>query len=546
LGELFQTVTTPGMQVPDGFAITGDAFMEFLRLNNLEPKLLQILDNLDRLSFGNLARTGETARTLLLQAKLPETLAREAAMAYRALADGDGPVVVRSSALSDDDPAANFAGLHDSFRNVRGEAALLQALKACFASVFNNRAIKYRQEKGFLQEKMSLAIGVQRMVRADLGGSGVAVTLDPETGFRNVVHISAIWGLGENMTHGSATPDEYRVFKPNLARGYDALLRKELGGKEHKLFFDREGTARNTPTPEADRARYVLSDEQAEELARCCVDIEARVGRPMDIEWAIDGSDDILYLLQARPETVQSAQNPHVITVYHLERKGLSLTSGQAIGMKVVSGKARILQSQREPELQPGEIIVTDLVHPDWEPVLELAAAVVTNKGGRTSHASIMARELGIPAVVGCGDATERITDGEWITVSCCEGSTGNVYRGIVPYVLLEHDFSGTRLTAKTRVKLIAGDPDSAFRLSFYPNDGVGLMRLEFLIGHCIRIHPMALVRYEELPDTGLRRLIDERTTGYADKKEYFVDQLAQGIAVMAAAFYPKEVIVRT
>ncbi|GAB4092539.1 phosphoenolpyruvate synthase [Flaviaesturariibacter terrae] len=548
LGELTRALGTRGIRVPEGFAITADAFWLFLDAGDLRPKLRQVLDNLDRGAFTNLAQTGEAARALLQQASFPASLAEEIRAAYAELCDGNCAVAVRSSATAEDLPTASFAGQHDSFLNIRGDAALLAAVQDCFVSLFTDRAIKYREDKGYLHEKVALSVGVQRMVRTDRGSSGVAFTLDPESGFRDIVHISAVWGLGENMVQGTVTPDEYWVFKPTLKLGFNAILQKKLGAKEKTMVFGDPGSKTyNVATPEHRQSRFVLPGERVLELARWCLSIEEHYGKPMDIEWAVDGTDGLLYILQARPETVQSARKQQLVTEYHLERKGHLLASGQAIGMKAVCGKARVMHSVKDREaLRPGEIIVTDLTQPDWDPVLKHAAAIVTNKGGRTSHASIVARELGVPAVVGCGHATETIIDGEWITVSCCEGTTGNVYRGQLPYTVVEHDFSDMRLPQKTEVKLIAGDPDSAFRLSFYPNAGVGLMRLEFIISHSVGVHPMALVRFGQPTDNDVSRQIAALTAGYPDKKEFFIDKLSQGIAMIAAAFYPKEVIVRT
>ncbi|RYZ24243.1 MAG: phosphoenolpyruvate synthase [Chitinophagaceae bacterium] len=545
LGELFCELSSKGIRVPDGFAITAGAFWYFLEANSLKERLRMLLDRLDRRDYRNLSEIGSAARTLMLHADLPNDLTKTAIQAYRRL--GGGAVAVRSSATAEDLPTASFAGQHDSFLNILGEEDLLLAIRNCFASLFTDRAIKYREDNGFAHDKVALSVGVQRMVQADRACSGVAFTLDPETGFRDVVHISGTWGLGENLVQGTVTPDEFWVFKPTLGAGFDAVLQKKTGSKEKTMVWGDDGLTYNYNTPDEQQKKRVLQDAEILDLARWCVLIETHYGKAMDIEWAVDGADGLLYILQARPETVQSRRNPGVFSEYRLGARGPLLASGQAVGMKVVSGKARVIRSATDRDrLQEGEILVTDQTQPDWDPVLKRAAAIVTNKGGRTSHASIVARELGVPAVVGCGNALDVIENGTTVTVSCCEGKTGNIYLGAVPFTEITHDFSQTMLPEHTEVKLIVGDPDNAFRLSAFPNAGVGLMRLEFIIAHHVKIHPMALVRFHQLTDKEAQRRISELTAGYPDKKEYGVDRLSQGIAMIAAAFYPKEVIVRT
>lgn len=534
------------------FATTAFAFQKFLEENNLKEKLQQLMAGLDREKFSNLRETGIKARELMMHAHISDDLAKEIIEAYRVLSkDGNKAVAVRSSATAEDLPEASFAGQHESFLNIRGEAEVLAAIQKCFASLYTDRAIKYREDNGFSHEKISLSAGVQYMVRSDKGCSGVAFTLEPESGFRDVIHISGVWGLGENLVQGTVTPDEFIVFKPSLLNGKKCIIQKRLGDKLKTMVYAEEHAANvsvmNVDTPNEKQEQFVLCDEEVKQLAKWCLAIEQHYGRPMDIEWAKDGILKKIYIIQARPETVQSSKNVCLMHEYELLKKGVLITSGQAVGNKVASGKARILSSAKEIDsLNEGEIVVTDITSPDWDPVLKKSAAIITNKGGRTSHASIVARELGVPAVVGCGNATTAIKNGQPITVSCCEGKTGNVYNGEVPFRINEIDFSKITKPLDTQVMFIVGDPDKAFKLSFYPNYGVGLLRLEFIITHFIKAHPMALVKFEEIDDDVIREDIEKLTHHYADKKKYFVEKLSQGIATIAAAFYPKDVIVRT
>src|SRR6185437_4151448 len=427
-------------------------------------------------------------------------------------------------------------------------AALLAAVKNCYASLYTDRAIKYRQDNGFVDSAVSLSVGIQKMVRSDKACSGVGFTLEPESGFRDIVHIAGVWGLGENIVQGTVTPDEFFVFKPALLQGKNAIIQKILGDKAKTMIYGTgvDNPVINIETPEEKKDEYVLSDKELTTLANWAMVIENYYQKPMDIEWAKDGITNELFIIQARPETVHSQRNPLIVKEYKIITKGKAITRGEAIGSKVAAGIARILKSPDESDkLQPGEIVVTDLTSPDWDPILKNAAAIITNKGGRTSHASIVARELGVPAIVGCGDATEKITDGEMITVSCCEGETGFVYEGKLDFKETELDFTNIKKPETTEVMMIVGDPDKAFKLSFYPNDGVGLMRLEFIITNTVQIHPMALVKFNELTDESVKRKIEKLTHHYPDKEKYFIDKLSQGVATIAAAFYPKDVIVR-
>ena len=549
LGEMFSKLSSKGIPVPDGFATTTFAFTEFLTQNSLHSSLYDLMLQLDKKDYSNLKETGAKARKLLLDAELPKNLQAAVIHAYKELCgDTYFEVAVRSSATAEDLPQASFAGQHESYLNIKGEEALLHAVKKCFASLYTDRAIKYREDNGFAHEKVALSVGVQKMVRSDKASSGVGFTLEPESGFRDIVHISGVWGLGENIVQGTVTPDEFFVFKPTLLQGKNAIIQKKLGEKAKTMIYgnDENNPVINITTPKEKQEQFVLSDEEVTKIANWALIIENHYQKPMDIEWAKDGITNEIFILQARPETVHSQKNPLLVKEYELLNKGEAITQGEAIGSKIATGIARILQSPEESDkLQHGEIIVTDLTSPDWDPVLKNAAAIITNKGGRTSHASIVARELDVPAIVGCGNATEKITDGEMITVSCCEGKTGFVYKGKLNFKETELDFSNIKKPETTEVMLIAGDPDKAFKLSFYPNDGVGLMRIEFIITHAIQIHPMALVKFNELKDAAVKQKIEELTHHYPDKEKYFVDKLAQGVATIAAAFYPKDVIVR-
>lgn len=549
LGEMFSKLTSKGIAVPDGFATTTFAFEEFLIHNSLPSKLDDLMRELDKNNYENLNKTGAKARELMLAGEVPPGLQSSILQAYRELCgEMDCEVAVRSSATAEDLPNASFAGQHESYLNIKGEMAVLNAVKKCFASLYTDRAIKYREENGFAHQKVALSVGVQKMVRSDKASSGVGFTLEPESGFRDIVHISGVWGLGENIVQGTVTPDEFLVFKPTLLQGKNAIIQKILGDKTQTMVYsnDENEPVINLDTPKEKQEMFVLSDEEIMKLANWALIIENHYEKPMDIEWAKDGITGEIFIIQARPETVHSQRNPLLLKEYKLLDKGIVLVQGEAIGSKIATGVARILHSPDEAEkLQAGEIIVTDTTSPDWDPILQKASAIITNKGGRTSHASIVARELGVPAIVGCDNATKEIIDGDIITVSCSEGKTGFVYKGKLNFKVTDLDFSTIAKPESTEVMLIVGDPDKAFELSFYPNDGVGLMRIEFIITHSVQIHPMALVKFNELKDAAVKQKIEELTHHYPDKQQYFVDKLSQGIATIAAAFYPKDVIVR-
>jgi pyruvate,water dikinase len=556
LGELHRALVPKGVRVPDGFAVTADAYRFFLRSAELGPVIARTLAGLHPRDVDDLRRRGRDVRHAILAASLPAELARAITAAYDRLGGGSPEpldVAVRSSATAEDLPEASFAGQQETYLNVHGHAALLESCKRCFASLFTDRAISYRAERGFDHGALALSVGVQRMVRSDLGAAGVMFSIDTETGFRDAVLINASWGLGENVVQGSVTPDEYYVFKPTLARGFRPILRKRVGSKEFKLVYDVGGSkgVKNVPVPPADRVRFALGDDDILALARWACLIEEHYGAargeptPMDMEWAKDGRTGELFIVQARPETVQARRSREVLEVYHLSGKGRLLVAGQSIGEKIGQGRAHVIPDVHAlQEFADGEVLVTDKTDPDWEPVLKKAAAVVTNRGGRPCHAAIVSRELGIPAVVGTETGTEAIRTGQDVTVSCAEGDRGFVYDGRLAF-----DVERTELAAlarpRTQVMMNVGNPDEAFALSFIPNDGVGLAREEFIISSTIKIHPLALLDYGHLEDAGAKAEIARRTAGWADKPQFFVDKLAEGVAMIAAAFWPKAVIVR-
>ena len=550
LGEMYNKLSSKGIRIPAGFATTSLAFKKFLEFNDLAGPLNEILSSLYKKDYSNLDKVSARARTLLSNAKMPDEISKEIIEHYHELGAGKTiEVAVRSSATAEDLPNASFAGQHESYLNIKGGEALLDAVHKCFTSLYTARAIKYREDNGFAHEKVLLSVGIQKMVRSDKGCSGVGFTLEPESGFTDVIHLAGVWGLGENIVQGAVTPDEFYIFKPTLQQGKNAIIQKKLGSKLLTMVYadERSGASTvNINTPEEKRNQYVLNNDEITQLGKWALLIEEHYQKHMDIEWAKDGLTNELFIIQARPETVHSQKNTALIEEYELKEKGTVLTSGNAIGEKIASGTARILLSPDEASrLKEGEIVVTDVTSPDWDPILKKSSAIITNKGGRTSHASIVAREEGVPAIVGCTNATMVIKDGQMITVSCCEGSTGHVYDGKLNFVKKEIDISKIEKPHSTEVMLILADPDKAFQSSFYPNDGVGLLRLEFIITHFVQAHPMALVNFDSVKDEEARQKIGKLTLGYADKKEFFVDKLSQGVATIAAAFYPKDVIVR-
>jgi len=556
LGEMRRALTPLGIRTPDGFATTADAYRAFLRAANLERVIADALGHLDVTDIERLQAAGARVRSAILAAALPDALAQAVSQGYRRLEAQYGAncdVAVRSSATAEDLPDASFAGQQETYLNIHGEAMLLDAVKRCYASLFTDRAIVYRTHHGFDHTHVALSVGVQKMVRSDLGCAGVMFSIDTETGFSNAVLVNGAYGLGESVVQGTVNPDEFYVFKPTLGKGFRPILQKKLGSKELKLVYEEGGSrqTRTVPVPGEDRERFVLGDEDILTLARWAVLVEEHYARlrgapsPMDIEWAKDGRSGELFLVQARPETVHARRDLLVLERFHLDARGEVLATGQSVGERVGQGPARIIRSSADLEqLQQGEVLVTEMTDPDWEPVMKRAAAVVTDRGGRTCHAAIVSRELGIAAIVGTGTATSVVTAGEEVTVSCAEGEQGFVYRGRLP-VRVERTNLADVTRPRTHMMMNVANPAEAFSLSFLPNDGVGLARLEFIISTHIRIHPMALLHPEKVADRKERLEIEQRTRGYADKGQYFVDRLAEGVAMIAAAFWPKDVIVR-
>ncbi|MBX9641720.1 MAG: phosphoenolpyruvate synthase [Mycobacteriaceae bacterium] len=551
LGEMFQKLSGQGVRVPHGFAITAQAYRYMLDEAGAWDRLHAALDELDPADVAALARKGKRAREIVYGAGLPDDLAAEILDAYRKLQQEYGEEVslaVRSSATAEDLPTASFAGQQDSYLNIKGEESLLDTCRRCFASLFTDRAIHYRIDQGFDHFKVSLSIGVMKMVRSDISSSGVMFSIDTESGFRDAVFVTGAYGLGENVVQGSVDPDEFYVHKPTYLAGHRAVLRRLIGDKAVKMILvegETKNTTRNIPTPKADRARFCLSDDDVLELAGYACTIEAHYGRPMDMEWAKDGLDGKLYIVQARPETVASQHSATALESYSLEGKGEILAEGRSVGERIASGAVKRIQNLTQlEEFEPGQVLVADTTTPDWEPVMKTAAAIVTNRGGRTCHASIIARELGIPAVVGTGDATTRVPDGEVVTVSCAEGDTGRVYRGQVGFHVDRTEVSDLA-RPRTKIMLNLGNPDLAFKTSFLPNDGVGLARMEFIISEYIRVHPLALLYPEKVENLEARRMIDRLTQAYPDGSAYFVERLSEGIGTIAAAFWPKPVVVR-
>jgi len=556
LGEMRQSLTPLGIRVPDGFATTADAYREFLRSGGLESLIDRELTGLDVDDIDRLRAAGRRVREAILATELPSAFADEIVTAYRRLEEQYGPscdVAVRSSATAEDLPEASFAGQQETYLNIHGASMLLDAVRRCFASLFTDRAIVYRAHRGFDHRQVALSVGVQKMVRSDLSVAGVMFSIDTETGFRNAVLITGAYGLGESVVQGTVSPDEFYVFKPTLSEGRRPILQRKLGSKEFKLVYEEGGTrqVRSVPVPPEQRERFVLSDDEILTLARWAVKVEAHYSAlrgqptPMDIEWARDGISGDLFLVQARPETVHAQRDPLVLERFILEQRGEVIVTGRSVGEKIGQGRARVIRSTAELDhLQDGEVLVTEMTDPDWEPVMKRAAAVVTDRGGRTCHAAIVSRELGIPAIVGTGTGTSAIATGDEITVSCAEGEEGFVYRGLLP-VRRERTSLADVLVPKTPIMLNVGNPAEAFSLSFLPNSGVGLARLEFIISTHVRTHPLALVHPERVTNREHRREIDRLTRGYADRTRYFVDRLAEGVAVIAAAFWPKDVIVR-
>ncbi|WP_454781221.1 phosphoenolpyruvate synthase [Legionella sp. WA2022007384] len=553
LGEMISHLSSAGVAVPGGFATTADSFREFLSQNDLDKKIYAKLATLNPDNVQQLAVVGKEVRELIVNTPFTPEFERAVRDAYQQLSQSIGhdnfSVAVRSSATAEDLPDASFAGQQETFLNVKGIDEVLLSIKHVFASLFNDRAITYRTHHQFAHHEVALSAGIQQMIRSDMAVSGVMFTMDTESGFDQVVFITSSYGLGEMVVQGAVNPDEYYVHKPGIQAGRPAVIRRNLGSKALKMVYNddpsKQERVKIVDVDAKERLLFSLTQSEVESLAHQAMIIEKHYGRPMDIEWAKDGLNGQLYILQARPETVKSRDNKQILERYTLQQKGKVLTEGRSIGQRIGQGKARIIKDVSEMDrVQPGDVLISDMTDPDWEPVMKRAAAIVTNRGGRTCHAAIIARELGIPAVVGCGDATKTIRDGDEVTVSCAEGDNGYVYEGLLPYEQARLDVD-TMPELPMKVMLNVGNPERAFTFQSIPNSGVGLARLEFLISNTIGIHPRALLDFDQLKDKELKQFITEKTAAYDSPVEYYIERLKEGIATIAAAFYPKPVIVR-
>ena len=549
LGEMISNLSGAGVQVPDGFATTAEAYREFLKHEGLVDRINAALDALDVDDVDELARVGKQIRSEVIEAPFPPQLEQDIRSAFAELDGGKAiSVAVRSSATAEDLPDASFAGQQETFLNIEGIDAVLHAIKDVFASLFNDRAIAYRVHQGFDHKLVALSAGIQRMVRSDIGASGVLFTIDTESGFKDVVFITAAWGLGEGVVQGAVNPDEFYCFKPNLEAGRPAVVRKQLGSKAIKMVYTQDKTVGKTTefvdTDAAERSQFCITQDDVEALGRQALIIEKHYGRPMDIEWGKDGNTGELFILQARPETVQSRASANTLERFKLAEKGQVLVKGRAIGSRIGAGKVRVLDDiSQMNRVAEGDVLVTDMTDPDWEPIMKRASAIVTNRGGRTCHAAIIAREMGIPAVVGCGDAIDLLKDGDPVTVSCAEGDTGNIYQGELDFQRDEIQLSAMP-DIPTKVMMNVGNPDRAFDFAGLPHSGVGLARLEFIINKMIGVHPKALMEFEQ-QDEILQDTIRQMMAGYDNPEQFYIDRLAEGVATIACAFHPEPVIVR-
>jgi pyruvate,water dikinase len=557
LGEMIQELTAKGVNVPGGFATTAYAYRYFIESAGVEAKLRALFADLDVNNLPNLQKRAKKARALILNTPFPQELQDAIAVAYTEMCKRYGEntdVAVRSSATAEDLPEASFAGQQETYLNVHGLKGVLESCHKCFASLFTDRAISYRQEKGFDHFAVALSVGVQKMVRSDLATSGVMFSIDTETGFKNAALITAAYGLGENVVQGAVNPDEYFVFKPTLKTGFKPILEKRLGSKSIKMIYDTGGNklTKNVEVAKHDQEKYCINDEEILQLARWACIIEDHYSRvrgmdtPMDIEWAKDGLTGELFIVQARPETVQSQKSANIIKTYELKEHSAVLATGRSVGAAIGQGKAQVIRNVSQiNQFRPGEVLITNRTDPDWEPIMKQASAIVTNQGGRTCHAAIIAREMGIPAIVGCNDATETIPSGQDVTICCSEGDVGQVFTGILKYEVHETALDNLPRT-KTQILMNVGNPEQAFGFASYPADGVGLARLEFIIANHIKAHPLALMKFDELEDLEAKAEIAQLTKLYeGDRAQFFVDKLAHGIGMIAAAFYPKPVVVR-
>jgi len=555
LGEMYRNLTPKGVNVPNGFAITAFSYRYLLERMNLKDEIKNILSDLNTKDLYNLMERGEKVRRLVRNTEFPLELQKEIKDAYTNLCKQYGEntdVAVRSSATAEDLPDASFAGQQDTYLNIKGDEELLDACKKCFASLFTNRAISYREEKGFDHFTIALSIGVQKMVRSDLAASGVMFSLDTESGFKDVAFITGAYGLGENIVQGAVNPDEFYVFKPTLKQGFKPIISKQVGSKEIKMIYTKDGKhpTKNVDVDFTHRKKFCISDEEILKLAKWTCIIEdhysekAGKHKPMDMEWAKDGETNELFIVQARPETVHSQKDFTKLEEYVLKEKSDILVEGRSVGSRIGQGKVNIIRDVKDiHQFKEGEVLVTEMTDPDWEPIMKIASAIVTNKGGRTCHAAIISRELGIPCVVGCRNATEVLHNGEEVTVSCAEGDVGKIYKGKIKFEIEKHDL-GQLPETKTKIMMNLANPEEAFEFSFIPNEGVGLAREEFIINSYIKIHPLALINFDKIHGNDKDK-IEELTAAYEDKKQYFIDKLSQGIGKIAAAFYPKKVILR-
>ncbi|MFA5392212.1 MAG: phosphoenolpyruvate synthase [Candidatus Paceibacterota bacterium] len=555
LGEMYRYLTPKGINIPNGFAVTAKAYFDFLKKGKIKEEIEETLSQMDSRSIKNLQTTGKKIRTLILKTSLFEDLEKEIIKNYRKLSqfygEKDVTVAVRSSATAEDLPSASFAGQHETYLNITGEEELLKAVKNCFSSLFLDRAISYREKKGFEHIKVGLSVGIQRMVRSDIGSAGVMFTLDTETGFSNIIVINGIFGLGEMIVKGKITPDEFLVFKTTLKEGYEAIIRKDLGRKTKKYIYSKKGGVKEVGVSQKDQIRFCVNNKDVLTLAKWGLIIEDHYSQknkrwtPQDIEWAKDGKTGELFIVQSRPETVHSIDFSKSYQEYKIKTKKKPILTGIAIGNKIGLGKARLIENvSRLSELKKGEVLVTRMTDPDWTSAMPFASAIITNEGGKTCHAAIISREFGIPCIVGTGKATKVLKNGQEITIDCTSGGEGKIFSGKISYDVKEYKLKSIP-KLKTKISLNIGVPEIAFQTSFLPNDGVGLAREEFIIAEKVRIHPLALYHYNHLKDIKLKKIIAKMTIEHKDKKQYFIKELAEGIAQIAAAFYPKEVIVR-
>ncbi len=546
LGEMYSKLKKSGVRVPNGFATTASAYDHFMEKAGLKKKIRQALEGLNPEDVNDLYTRGEKVRNLILKAQLPQDLKDEIAKAYKELSSQSGSknldVAVRSSATAEDLPDASFAGQQETYLNIRGEKELLKAIKRCISSLFTNRAISYRESRGFDHFDIALSVGVQKMIRSDLASSGVMFSLDTESGFENVVLINSIYGLGENIVQGKVNPDEFWVFKPTRA-----IISRSIGAKSLRMVYSKSATnpVKDMKVGKKDQKKQSISDEQVKQLADWAIMIEKHYQMPMDMEWALDGKEGKLYIVQARPETVNSVKDKNVIERYKLKENGKVITTGQSVGDKIGHGSAhRIMDLADIKKFKEGEVLVTDMTDPDWEPIMKIASAIVTDKGGRTCHAAIVSREMGIPCVVGTGDVSEKVKSKQDITVDASQGETGYIYQGKISYEINKVDIKNLK-RPRTKMMMNVGSPDLAFPSSFVPNDGIGLARLEFIINNYIKIHPLALLNYRKIKDKELKKKIDQITDRFEDTKEFFIQKLAEGVGTIASSVYPKDCIVR-